>query len=320
MNGLEHRYRRVLRVLPADYRDRWEEEMVDTFLRSHPADDPEFEAEYGRPGWAEVCSVLALAVRLRLGGTGAPARAFARGEVVRRVALAGLLVHAVAAVAGLVSMLVGPARWPDQQHTDPAAVLAMTELVWVAAFLALVTGRRRTAAGCAVAALVPAVGAAGVELAAGGISVEVTVCRVLLTALPVLALAAFHREAPPVPARPWLIALPVGAAVTTAVHLLTQAPGEAVLDWPGTLCVAVVGAAVVHLAAGRPGPWSGALAVLAVAVLSERVVTVLDHARFAGPGRELDLLVAAGLVQAAAVALVTVPLVVRHVRARPARA
>lgn len=31
---LEHRYRRLLRLLPAGYRQAWEEDMVTTFLHS----------------------------------------------------------------------------------------------------------------------------------------------------------------------------------------------------------------------------------------------------------------------------------------------
>ena len=68
---IEQRYRSLLRLLPASYRLAWEEDMVATFLASVHSDDPEeaeLVAELGRPGLAEVASVLALAVRLRIPG------------------------------------------------------------------------------------------------------------------------------------------------------------------------------------------------------------------------------------------------------------
>ncbi|TMM33441.1 MAG: hypothetical protein E6F99_24540, partial [Actinobacteria bacterium] len=95
-------------MLPADYRAAWEDEMVATFLESTARDDPEeaeFAADFGRPSWPEVASVLALAVRLRLGGTGAGPRRRACGDAVRLVALMGLLAQAVLAVLGLGTLL-----------------------------------------------------------------------------------------------------------------------------------------------------------------------------------------------------------------------
>jgi len=38
---LERRYRRLLRILPADYRAAWQEDMVTNFLESMHSDDPE---------------------------------------------------------------------------------------------------------------------------------------------------------------------------------------------------------------------------------------------------------------------------------------
>ena len=81
--GLEQRYRRVLRLLPGYYRERWEEDMVAAFLDSWLTGDPdEDEAilEFCKPTWAEVASVVCLAARLHLGGAGAPRRYFAWGQ------------------------------------------------------------------------------------------------------------------------------------------------------------------------------------------------------------------------------------------------
>jgi len=57
----------MLRILPADYRAAWQEDMVNSFLDSMHTDDPEqaeYLADYGRPSWSEASSVIALAVRL----------------------------------------------------------------------------------------------------------------------------------------------------------------------------------------------------------------------------------------------------------------
>lgn len=45
MTVLEQRYRLVLRMLPASYREVWEEDMVATFLASMGTNDVE-DAEY----------------------------------------------------------------------------------------------------------------------------------------------------------------------------------------------------------------------------------------------------------------------------------
>ena len=81
--GLERRYRRVLRLLPGYYRDKWEEDMVAAFLDSWLTGDPDEDSailEFCAPTWAEVASVAALAARLYLGGQGAPRRYFAWGR------------------------------------------------------------------------------------------------------------------------------------------------------------------------------------------------------------------------------------------------
>ncbi|HEV7975148.1 hypothetical protein [Amycolatopsis sp.] len=83
---------------------KWADEMVATFLESMATDaveDAEYVAEFGKPSWAEVVSVVALAVRLRLGGGASSARYFAWGAAVRIVALVGLLVNALLATASV---------------------------------------------------------------------------------------------------------------------------------------------------------------------------------------------------------------------------
>jgi hypothetical protein len=110
----------VLRLLPRYYREQWEQDMIGAFLDGWLTGDPELDEYISRvawPGWAEVTSVAGLAVRLYLGGTGAPRRYFAWGQAVRRAVLAVLLVHAVLAwpLPGRPSTKTAsprPSAWP----------------------------------------------------------------------------------------------------------------------------------------------------------------------------------------------------------------
>lgn len=77
MSLLEDRYRRVLRMLPASYRAEREEEMVSAFLDGSAGVGDEHNA---RPRLSEVATVAALAVRVRLGGSGATSRSVASGR------------------------------------------------------------------------------------------------------------------------------------------------------------------------------------------------------------------------------------------------
>ncbi|AIG74576.1 Hypothetical protein AJAP_08355 [Amycolatopsis japonica] len=326
MNRLEERYRRVLRLLPASYRQAWEEDMVATFLHSEmpeDAEDAEFAVDHGRPSWPEVASVVALAVRLRLGGDGAPLRYLVWGETVRRLALVGLLVQAVAALVGIGAWL-----WsPSVTNPIPADVQTLLGLVWVAAYLCLVTGRRRAARWLAVTALAQASVFFGVDLVAveGAYGLSGTV-GLLLEALPVVALVAFHRQAPPVKARPWLVALLAGVGLLTVAMSVTYVSVPALVDWPGVDCAAVFVAAVVYLSVPRLGwrsaavSWSTTLASLALVALVQRVVTLLDYLRLAARTAELDIMIAIAAGQTVAVLAISVPLAmlaVKAVRALP---
>jgi hypothetical protein len=87
---LEQRYRRVLRLLPGYYRDKWEEDMVAAFLDSWMTGDPDEDSvtmEYDRPTRQEIASVIALAARLYLGGTATPRRYYAWGQALRLAAI-----------------------------------------------------------------------------------------------------------------------------------------------------------------------------------------------------------------------------------------
>jgi hypothetical protein len=139
--------------------------------------------------------------------------------------------------------------------------------------------------------------------------------NLLLSGLLVLALAAFHHDAPPVPRRPWLLALGVAIAVLMGLSPLVRPTTPWVLlDWPGLYCLALVGAAVAHLAGpalgrtGRAPSWSLALALLAPAVFGLRVLSLLQYLTITPIGQRNALLVV-GALEALAVLAVGVPLV-----------
>ena len=337
MTPLEQRYRALLRRLPASYRRQWEDDMVATYLAATVPADPE-EAEYvehcGRPSRDERLSILRLAIRLRLGGVGDPPHAQAWGDAVRRVALLGLLANTVSPIGGLWrrAWVSGGLGWPplppgvQEMASLPQSVwqsvLGATTLLWVVAFVATVVGHRRAAvvAG-AVAAIPTATGAAqAVEFAltAGfrGFLVS-TLAMAIVAVLPLLALAAFHSQSPPVAPRPWLMAL-AGTAVLAAVPAyLSLVPNGVVVDRAGLWSVAIAGAAAVHLARRRGGRSdvgrTMALAIVAGVVLALRVITLLDFVTAQATG--IAWMVPAGIVQALVVAVLGGVLWVRAARA-----
>ncbi|MBB4689213.1 hypothetical protein [Amycolatopsis jiangsuensis] len=145
MTVLAGRYRNLLRVLPAHYRDRWEDDMVATFLETvdRTGEDPDFEDDCGRPDFRETASVLALAVRLRIGeggesAGGRPRRYVVAADAVRRFALLSTMFHAaLAVVMGILRL-----TWPtDIVRTTPTPAL-LAGLLWLPAFLALLAGKR----------------------------------------------------------------------------------------------------------------------------------------------------------------------------------
>ena len=213
---LERRYRRVLRLLPAYYREQWEEDMVAAFLESSLTGDFGEDiliAEFGWPSWLEVASILGLAARLYLGGgADAPRRYFAWGQAIRGAVLTVTLVQAArglnqalliawsrrlfgwlpAPPSSLVVRQTGGALPPDVQYLIACA--------WIVAFVMLVFRHYRIAQVMAALAIVPDL----VWLLRGeffgflpAVSVGPWAFWILLNLAPVLAMTAFHRDAPP---------------------------------------------------------------------------------------------------------------------------
>jgi hypothetical protein len=134
-----------------------------------------------------------------------------------------------------------------------------------------------------------------------------------------LGMAAFHHGAPPVPRRPWLLALPIGILLVPVPLFTIQATTLALrlLDWPGLSCAAVTAAMVVHLAvrvSRRPShtlPWSLALTLLAVTTLALRIATLPYYSDQA----QRATLATIASVQVIAVLAVGVPVAVLAIRA-----
>jgi hypothetical protein len=332
---LEERYRLLLRMLPAGYRAAWEEEMVTTFLASMHTDDPEeaeYLADYGRPSWPEVASVVRLAiglrlvvVRHRLGGAGAPPRHVLWGDAARLVALIWLLGHATLAVTTLTMRLhtIGKLPWLPFPSFDYAlmfptglwpTVALVASLLWLPAYLALLFGQRR------VSQVLVALAAAAILLAdarlfeSSGPFALTDVAFHVFGALPLLGLAAFHRDAPPVRAWPWLLAVPIAIAIEIGLLYVTMPRTPEIfplLDLPAVICFALVAAALVVLVRrGRVAPsWPLALALVAPAVLGLRTLSLLDIVQIAPPEQQ-PALSALGIIEVCAVLAVSAPMAI----------
>ena len=304
MSGnLERRYRRVLRLLPGWYRQRWEEDMVAAFLDSWLTGDPEAD-EYitkaAGPGWAEVASVASLAVRLYLGGAGAPRRYFAWGQAVRGAVLAVTLVQAVAGVFALVQMAWSrhlfswlPAPPATMVAAAPGGILPpvvwyLMACAWIVSFVTLVLGRYRAAQAIAALAIAPDL----IRLLEGQFTgrwpaphVGPWAFWVLLDLAPVLAMSAFHRDAPPTARRPWLLALPAGYLLVGVPLLALEATGNTAWlpDFSGLYCFLVSLACLAHVPrvwSGRAdgsGVWSLALTLLAADAGAYRILSIADY-------------------------------------------
>jgi hypothetical protein len=298
--GLEQRYRRVLRLLPGYYRDQWEEDMVAAFLDSWTSGDPdddEWALEFCKPTWPEVASVIGLAARLYLGGAATPSRYFAWGQAVRNAALAVLLVHAVLGLEVLVR-----AAWSRRLFGLPAppasltviapggvwpAVYHLVNVAWIVIFVTLVLGHYRTARVLAALAIVPGLVAllqaqfTGIMPARFG----PWAWWVLFNLALVLAMTAFHSDAPPPARLPWLLALPAGYLLVYGPMLALLATGNGVWlpDFSGLLCILAALACLAHAPrawsrqAGRSGVWSLTLILLAAVAGAYRIVTLAEY-------------------------------------------
>jgi hypothetical protein len=301
MSGnLERRYRRVLRLLPCWYRQQWEDDMLAAFLDSWLTGDPEVDGpvlEFCKPDWAEVASVAGLAVRLYLGGAGTPRRSFAWGQAVRNAVLALMLMHAVVAVNALVfsswgRRLLGFPALPVSIGTASAgdiwhAMWYLVNFAWIVVFATLTRERYRTARVIATLAIVPGLVALLRVQLAGTLALPFGNWAFwsLLSLLPVLAMAAFHRDAPPPARGRWLLSLPAGYLLVYMPLLALQTTGNSAWlpDFSGLCCIVVSVACLVHIPLIRlrrgagTGVWSLTLVVLAAVAGAYRLASLGDY-------------------------------------------
>ncbi|GAA1016539.1 hypothetical protein Aple_019410 [Acrocarpospora pleiomorpha] len=317
MSLLEESYRRVLRLLPASYRAKREEEMVAAYLES--AGDVGDE-DGPRPSWPEIASVAALSMRVRLGGVGAAPRFFAWGQTIRLVALLGLFFQTVISCVYFGGFL----RTYDEYGFPGSMIQTLASGLWIAAFVTLAWDRVRAAKVLALLAL-----AQQLFLIAATVDGEYLLVRLpytLLTLVPVLALTAgFHRDAPQVRRTWWLTPTPLGAGIllsvalgVAAVELNLRLPASwAWLDEAGlaSLLIVIAGLARVgahwHSPALRTPSWPLALAILAVPVLCARFPAL----NFGATDSITQTMTAVALGQSIAVALTCLILVVLGARA-----
>lgn len=335
MSRLEQRYRLVLRLLPAAYRRQWEQDMVAAFLASMHSGDPEtdeFVLDYGRPSLAEIASIVSLAARLRLGGgVQAPPRFYAWGQAIRLATLMMLLTNAVMVTGNIAitlwqsgAMAWLPAPAPELALSPPRSLwhiaANLTGCAWLPAYLALVLGHRRLSQGLALLAIIAASLVTAVEQATDELPLIVLPWAVLLLDTAVLlAMAAFHRAAPPVPRRPWLLALPAGVLLVPLPLFGIQATNQTarLLDWPGLSCILITIVIATYLAGrgfrrpSRSLPWPLALTLLAGTSLGLRIVTLPNYN---GQTQYANLTTIAA-AQIIAVLAVGLPLAVHTIRA-----
>jgi hypothetical protein len=298
--NLEQRYRRVLRLLPGYYRKQWEEDMVATLLDGWLTGDPaadEYVRKAARPEWAEVASVAGLAARLYLGGAGAPRRYFAWGQAVRRAVLTVMLVHATLGLDVLVRTawsrrLFGLPAAPARLITaSPGGVWPMAYYVvnaaWIVIFVTLALGHYRTARVLAVMAIVPGLVALMQAQLTGIIPAPFGSWAFWVTfnLVPVVAMTAFHRDAPPAARRPWLLALPAGYALVFGPLLVLLATGNSAWlpDFAGLCCLLVALACLAQAPrawsspADDPGAWSLPLTLLGAIAGAYRIITLSNY-------------------------------------------
>jgi len=248
---LESRYRRLLALLPWEYRRRYEEEMLGVLL------DGAAEGQR-RPRAAETADLVATAVRLRLRGTG---RRLDDREWAAAAAAVGALTAIAMVAIGVrrIGMVLGVAYTYGQ--VDPTVgrgdVVRLT--VWALVATAALIGWRRAAAvlalgGAAIEVVIFGYVYGGDSLRAAQPAVVALVAAAGLTAA-VLRFSTFRLGRGPV-----LWALAAGAAAVLASLLeVTYRPdgtdvfvlGRALTAWSAAgwaVALVLAGAAVVALA------------------------------------------------------------------------
>ncbi len=186
----------------------------------------------------------------------------------------------------LAARAAGEPAWPPPGGVWDT-VYYLVCLAWIVVFVALVLGHYRTARVLAALAIVPGL-AALLQAQLTGIMPAPFgpwIFWVLVDLAPVLAMAAFHRDAPPAARWPWLLALPAGYVLVYGPLLALQVTGNFAWlpDFPGLCCILVSLACLAHAPRARSrqaagtGLWSLALVLLAAVAGAYRIVTLTDY-------------------------------------------
>jgi hypothetical protein len=224
-------------------------------------------------------------------------RRHAWGQAIWRAVLAILLVHAVLAVDILLFLmwsrrLVGwlPAP-PGSLVVAPGGVwdtaYYLASVAWIAIFVTLALGHYRTARVLATLAIVPGLVALVQAQLTGILPAPFGPWPfwILLDLSPVLAMTAFHQDAPPTVPRRWLLALPAGYLMVYGPLLALEATGNFAWlpDFAGMCCILVSLACLAHAPrawsrkADGTGPWSLTLVLLAAVAAAYRIVSLTGY-------------------------------------------
>jgi hypothetical protein len=195
--------------------------------------------------------------------------------------------------------------WPLMFYTDAVGC------AWIVVFLALVLGSYRAARVIAVLAIAPAL----VQL----LSAQITgnpapqlvpwAFWILFDVVPVLAMIAFHRDAPSAAGRPWLLAVPASYLLVAVPLLALLETGNSAWlpDFAGLCCILVTLACLAHAprawsrqAAGS-GVWSLTLTLLAAVAGLYQIITLSDYLH---DPRRITVSLAELLIMLAAAALI----------------
>ncbi|MET9633542.1 hypothetical protein ABZX92_39395 [Lentzea sp. NPDC006480] len=279
--NLERRYRLLLKVLPAWYREDREEEMVGLFLIERT---DELDLEHSWPGWGETFAMLGLAVRTRFAAVSAPVGALRLGGVVRWLGVLGLLLSFTYIALSVRSEIL--VRSMPEFPPQPPPWVMLSHFLPVVAFVLLLRGQRtwaKVAYGLTVAVWLTQF-----------FQVQPTVWSVLWHVPSILTLVClclgFHKDAPTPPVRPlvWW----AGAAVVLGL-------ADIVVMGSGVLVLAVAVLSLRIYAYVRDDAVLGrALSVFAVAFGGSAAITYVP----APPEYQKYAVVAAALLLVSAAA------------------
>jgi hypothetical protein len=199
----------------------------------------------------------------------------------------------------------------------PNAVWYLAGYAWIVIVIALVLGHCRTARVLAVFAVsLDTVWLAQGQFTGALLSPYGSWAFWLLHDLvPVVAMAAFHQDAPRIARWPWLLAVPALYVLVAVPELTAEATGHQawVPDLPGLSCILVAVLCLAHAPralSGRAGTgvWSLTLVLLGTGAAAYRIASLGDHLQ--GHYLQDPHLVTVGLAEllilVAAVALVAV--------------